>query len=131
MSNLELSISEAASNVTEIIGASEIGGVTQDTWYLGVIFATLGCLAGSLGDNLVKMSEEKAKMIPESRRPPMYKRPLWVIGILSTVLLNTVFVLSALAFADAVCSTANCFQPQHLRDWSVFGTRGGHGSKYL
>ena len=29
-------------------------GFASRDWYFGVLFATLGCLSGSLGDNLVR-----------------------------------------------------------------------------
>ena len=76
---------------------------TSRDYYFGIIFATLGCLSGSLGDNIVRYSFNYHDTLQPDKdlQPALFKRPLWVIGILSTVLLNTAFVLTALAFADA------------------------------
>lgn len=63
--------------------------LTRKNWYIGAILATGGALSGSLGDNLVR----KGHRISENW--------LVVVGNLCTVVLNTGFVLSAMAFADA------------------------------
>eukprot|EP01052_Picozoa_sp_SAG31_P059727 SAG31_NODE_18990_length_615_cov_1.236434_1_plen_160_part_01 len=63
--------------------------LTRKNWYIGAILATGGALSGSLGDNLVRKGHSTSR------------NWLVVIGNLCTVLLNTGFTLSAMAFADA------------------------------
>lgn len=55
---------------------------------IGALLATGGALSGSLGDNLVRMGHRTST------------NWLVVAGNLCTVVLNTGFVLSAMAFAD-------------------------------
>jgi hypothetical protein len=77
----------------------------MEDWVVGVLLSIAAAFFASLGDNFVKLSHLRAKMIEHAHGaaapPPLWKRPLWVVGIFCMVVLNVALSLASYAFADA------------------------------
>ena len=87
----------------------------SDQWYIGVALILAASLFGGLGDNLVRCSHRKTVIGNGSRNgsTPLSRRDkhdetsttlllsLWIVGLLMTVLLNTIFAMWAMAYADS------------------------------
>ena len=68
----------------------------QKYWYYGIILTLLASFFGALGDNLIRYSHVNFK-----RRSNCALNFIWYIGMFCSIVLNTLCVMGALAFADA------------------------------
>ena len=67
-----------------------------DQWHLGILLILMASFLGALGDNLVRFSHVQATTHPTTKN-----NFIWLVGMLCTVVLNTVFTMWAFAYADS------------------------------
>ncbi|PHJ18750.1 magnesium transporter nipa [Cystoisospora suis] len=84
-------------------------------WYIGVIVVALGSLAGAGGDTMVRHAYVKAGN--DATPKQMLKSPMFVVGMLLTVVLDPLCTFVALLFAPS--SIVTPFAGVHIF-WAVF-----------
>ncbi|KAF7458476.1 Magnesium transporter NIPA [Cryptosporidium felis] len=85
-------------------------------WYFGVVTALLSSVFGGLGDNLIRLSFTLEEEMNISDRRPVILRPIWLLGVFFSCILNAVLIIISLNFASAMIVTP--FSGLHIF-WSI------------
>lgn len=85
-------------------------------WYFGIFTALLSSILGGLGDNLIRLSFTLEEELGPKERRPVVLRPIWLLGIFFSCILNSVLIIISLNFASAMVVTP--FSGLHIF-WSI------------
>ncbi|CBZ51151.1 conserved hypothetical protein [Neospora caninum Liverpool] len=99
----------------------------NNLWWAGIICAAVAALAGALGDCILRYSFVKGRESQEraptdtakhSLPPPLHMRPLWILGMFLSVILNPFLTLVSYRFAAV--SVVSMFGGLHTLGSLVF-----------
>lgn len=85
-------------------------------WYFGICTALLSSILGGLGDNLIRLSFTLEEELDSKDRRPVVMRPIWLLGIFFSCILNAILIIISLNFASAMIVTP--FSGLHIF-WSI------------
>ncbi|EAK87353.1 hypothetical protein [Cryptosporidium parvum Iowa II] len=85
-------------------------------WYFGIFTALLSSILGGLGDNLIRLSFTLEEELNHKERRPVILRPIWILGVLFSCILNAILIIISLNFASAMIVTP--FSGLHIF-WSI------------
>ncbi|KAJ1611538.1 hypothetical protein OIY81_1693 [Cryptosporidium canis] len=85
-------------------------------WYFGIFTALLSSILGGLGDNLIRLSFTLEEELDPKVRRPVILRPIWLLGVFFSCILNAVLIIISLNFASAMIVTP--FSGLHIF-WSI------------
>ncbi|KAK9171859.1 Magnesium transporter NIPA family protein [Cryptosporidium meleagridis] len=85
-------------------------------WYFGIFTALLSSILGGLGDNLIRLSFTLEEELSHKERRPVILRPIWILGVLFSCILNAILIVTSLNFASAMIVTP--FSGLHIF-WSI------------
>ncbi|CUV06464.1 unnamed protein product [Cryptosporidium hominis] len=85
-------------------------------WYFGIFTALLSSILGGLGDNLIRLSFILEEELNHKERRPVILRPIWILGVLFSCILNAILIIVSLNFASAMIVTP--FSGLHIF-WSI------------
>eukprot|EP01061_Rhynchopus_euleeides_P007017 TRINITY_DN15972_c0_g1_i1.p1 TRINITY_DN15972_c0_g1~~TRINITY_DN15972_c0_g1_i1.p1 ORF type:complete len:526 (+),score=150.11 TRINITY_DN15972_c0_g1_i1:118-1695(+) len=69
----------------------------DEKWAIGAAAATIGSFGAGLGENLIRLSFAKHQGVEPA--PPLWQRPLWVVGWVLTTVVTSVCAVVGLAHA--------------------------------
>ncbi|KAH8583084.1 uncharacterized protein ELE39_000027 [Cryptosporidium sp. chipmunk genotype I] len=85
-------------------------------WYFGIFTALLSSILGGLGDNLIRLSFTLEEELNPKERRPLILRPIWLLGVFFSCILNAILIIISLNFASAMIVTP--FSGLHIF-WSI------------
>ncbi|OII72931.1 uncharacterized protein cubi_02162 [Cryptosporidium ubiquitum] len=85
-------------------------------WYFGIFTALLSSILGGLGDNLIRLSFILEEELCPKKKRPIVLRPIWLLGVFFSCILNAILIIISLNFASAMIVTP--FSGLHIF-WSI------------